>query len=187
MRQMQPKNGEIRMNTIEVNKKTCKGDGRCVEICPIQILKMNDKERIPEFIPGGGDLCINCGHCFALCPHGSIKLSTMNVEDSIPLDYSKLPDARQVELFLKARRSIRIYKDEPVTKESIEKLIDIARYAPSGINRQPVNWAVIMGKKKVHDLGELVVKWMEELLKAKSPIAESLHFDHLVESWIKII
>lgn len=173
------------MINIEVDKKTCKGDGRCVEICPIQILKMNEKTHVPEFIPGGGDICINCGHCFAFCPPGSIKLSTMDVKDSMRLDYSKLPSAEQVELLLKGRRSIRVYKDEPVAKESIEKLLDIARYAPSGINRQPVNWAVVMGKDKVHDLGGLVVKWMEELLEEKSPLAESLHFNRLVDSWNK--
>jgi len=173
------------MITIEVNKKTCKGDGKCVEVCPRHILKMNEKERVPEFIPGGGQMCINCGHCFAICPPGSIKLSIMSVENSIKLEQSKLPGAEQVELLLKGRRSIRLYKDEPVAKESIEKLLDIARYAPSGINRQPVCWAVIMGKDKVHELGDLTAKWMEELLKAKSPMAESLNFGRLVESWNK--
>ena len=173
------------MITIEVDKKTCKGDGKCVEICPMYILKMNEKERVPEFVPGGADMCINCGHCFAFCPPGSIKLSTMNVENSIRLDHSGLPGAEQVELFLKGRRSIRTYKDEPVAKELIEKLLDIARYAPSGINRQPVKWAVVMGKDKVHGLGDLVSKWMEELVKAKSPMAESLRFDRLAEHWKK--
>ncbi len=171
------------MITIEVDKKTCKGDGRCVEICPLQILRMNEKERVPEFIPGGGELCINCGHCFAFCPPGSIKLSTMDIKDSLRLDHSKLPGAEQVELLLKGRRSIRVYKDEPVTKQTIEKLLDIARYAPSGINRQPVNWAVVAGKDKVHDLGGLTVKWMEKLLEEKSDLAESLHFERLIESW----
>lgn len=170
---------------IEVDKKTCKGDGRCIDICPIQILRMNEKERVPEFIPGGGDMCINCGHCFAFCPSGSIKLSTMSAENSIRLDYSKLPGAEQIELFLKGRRSIRMYKDEPLTQELVEKLLDIARYAPSGINRQPVNWAVVMGKDRVHNLGDSVAKWMEELLGAKSPVAESLHFDRLVDFWKK--
>jgi len=173
------------MITIEVDKKTCKGDGRCVEICPVGILRMNEKERVPEFIPGGEELCINCGHCFAFCPPGSIKLSTMDVKDAMPLDHSKLPGAEQVELFLKARRSIRTYKDEPVSRESIEKLLDIARYAPSGINRQPVNWAVVAGKEKVHELGGLVVQWMGDLLDAKSPLAASLRFDRLVEAWKK--
>jgi nitroreductase/NAD-dependent dihydropyrimidine dehydrogenase PreA subunit len=171
------------MITFQVDKKTCAGDGKCVEVCPLNILRMNEKERVPEFIQGGGDFCINCGHCFALCPSGSIKLSTMSVQDAMQLEHTKLPSAEQVELFLKGRRSIRVYKDKPVEKESIEKLLDIARYAPSGINRQPVHWAVIMGKDKVAELTALVVDWMDGLLKSKSPLAESLRFDRLVESW----
>ncbi|MFA6357290.1 MAG: nitroreductase family protein [Candidatus Omnitrophota bacterium] len=171
------------MITLEVNKKICVGDGKCVEICPVHILKMNEQEHVPEFIPGGVEICINCGHCFAFCPPGAIKLSTMEVKDSTRLDYSKLPSVEQIELLLKARRSIRRYKDEAVAKEVIEKLLDIARYAPSGINRQPVNWGVVAGKDKVHDLGELVSQWMEDLLNTKSPVAESFRFDRLVESW----
>ena len=143
------------MNTITVDKKTCAGDGKCV----------------------------NCGHCFAVCPHGSIKLSTMDIKDALRLDQSKLPDSEQVEMLLKGRRSIRVYKDEPVSKEAIEKLIDIARYAPSGINRQPVNWVVVLGKDKVHDLGECVAEWMENLVNVKSPMAVSMGFDRLAESW----
>lgn len=170
------------MITIEVDKKTCVGDGKCVEICPMRILKMN-VERVPEFIPGGGEACINCGHCFAFCPRGSIKLSTMDVKDVLRLDYAALPNAEQMELLLKGRRSIRRYKDEPVTKEIIEKLLDIARYAPSGINRQPVSWTVLMGKDKVHELGGLIVEWIEELLEAKNPMAISFRFDRLLGAW----
>jgi len=171
------------MIAISVDKKTCAGDGKCVEVCPMQILKINEVAKVPEFVMGGGDICIGCGHCFAVCPHGSIELSTMNVKDSAKFDLARMPDARQAEMFLKGRRSVRIYTDEPVTKESVEKLLDIARYAPSGINRQPVNWAVVLGKDKVHGLGELVWKWMDGLLNAKAPMAVSLRFDRLVESW----
>jgi len=169
--------------TLKVDKATCKGDGRCVEVCPIKILRMNEKERVPEFIPGGGDICINCGHCFAFCPPGSIELSTMDPKDSMKLDHSKLPTTEQVELLLKGRRSIRTYKDEPVSKESIEKLLDCSRYAPSGINRQPVNWMVINHKSRVQELTASVVSWMEELSKAKSPLVESFRFDRLIQSW----
>ena len=173
------------MITIEVDKKTCKGDGRCVEICPVRILRMNDTQHVPEFIPGGEDLCINCGHCFASCPHGSIRLSTMSIDQAGLLDHAALPKSEQVELLLKGRRSIRLYKDEPVSRGSVEKLLDIARYAPSGINRQPVNWVAVLGKDKVHELAGSVVHWMDGLLKAKSPVVESLRFDRLVESWNK--
>jgi nitroreductase/NAD-dependent dihydropyrimidine dehydrogenase PreA subunit len=171
------------MITIEVDKRTCSGDGRCVEICPMYILKMNEKECVPEFVPGGGEACINCGHCFAFCPRGSIKLSTMDVKDALRLDHARLPNAEQVGLLLKSRRSIRLYKDEPVTKESIEKLLGIARYAPSGINRQPISWIAVMGKDKVHELSGLIVEWIEGLLEAKDQMAVSFRFDRLVKAW----
>jgi len=41
------------------------------------------------------------------------------------------------------RRSIRNYKTKAVEKEKIEKLIDMASYAPSGHNMQPVNWQIM--------------------------------------------
>ncbi len=171
------------MSIFEVDKKTCRGDGKCVEICPVGILRMNEKERVPEFIPGGEELCINCGHCFAFCPPGSIRLAGMEAKDALRFDYSGLPGTEQLELLLKGRRSIRTYKDDPVPGETIEKLLDLARYAPSGINRQPVNWAVISGKEKVREISGLVVAWMEGLLSAGSAMAASLRFDRLVEAW----
>jgi nitroreductase/NAD-dependent dihydropyrimidine dehydrogenase PreA subunit len=173
------------MISFQVDKKKCDKDGICVEVCPIKIVRMNEKERVPEFVDGGGDICINCGHCFSACPHGAITLSTMSPDNSIPLDPAKLPNAEQVELFLKGRRSIRVYKLEPVKKELVEKLLDIARYAPSGINRQPVNWLVVMGNDKVRELVAAVVGWMEGLLENNSPLAQSLRFERLVQSWKK--
>lgn len=170
------------MITIKVDAKTCKGDGKCVEVCPVKILRMNEK-RLPEFIPGGEERCVNCGHCFAFCPPGSIELSTMRPKDALRLDSAKLPTQEQVELFLKGRRSIRNYKDEPVTQEAIEKLLDLARYAPSGINRQPVNWLVIRDKEKVHELAALVANWMEGLIQAKSPLVEFLNLERITEAW----
>jgi nitroreductase len=109
----------------------------------------------------------------------------MDVKDAMFLDYAKLPNAEQTALLLKSRRSIRNYKDESVTKEAIEKLLDIARYAPTGINRQPVSWITIMGKDKVHALGALIVEWIEELLAVKNQMAISFRFDRLVGAWKK--
>ncbi|MFA5119453.1 MAG: nitroreductase family protein [Candidatus Omnitrophota bacterium] len=173
------------MITFKVDKKKCNKDGVCVEVCPIKLIQMNEKDSVPEFVPGGGDICINCGHCFSACPHGAITLSTMSPDNSMPLDPEKLPNARQVEFFLKGRRSIRVYKPEPVKKELVEKLLDIARYAPSGINRQPVSWLVVMGHDRVRELVAAVSGWMEGLLENNSPLAQSLRFERLVQSWKK--
>ena len=47
---------------------------------------------------------------------------------------------------LKSRRSIRAYKPDPIPDEFIQKIIEAARWAPSGGNSQP--WEFIVIKKK---------------------------------------
>jgi nitroreductase len=47
---------------------------------------------------------------------------------------------------LKSRRSIRAFKPDPIPDEFIQKIIEAARWAPSGGNSQP--WEFIIVKKK---------------------------------------
>ena len=47
---------------------------------------------------------------------------------------------------IKSRRSIRKFTDEAVTKEQIEEIVDIARFAPSWKNSQSVRYLCIMDK-----------------------------------------
>jgi len=168
---------------LTIHKNTCIGDGRCVEACPIQILKMDPEKKIPEFIDGGEQACIHCGHCFAVCPVGAITLSSMDPQQALAVDPLRLPGKEEAKLFLKGRRSIRCYSHEPVSKKTVEELLDVARYAPSGINRQPVNWAVLDGKDKVHELSGRVIAWMEGLLAADVDFARSYNFQRLVNAW----
>ena len=55
------------------------------------------------------------------------------------MDYDGL-----LELF-KKRRSIRKFKPDPVPDEYVDKIIEAARWAPSGANSQP--WQFIVIKK----------------------------------------
>lgn len=49
---------------------------------------------------------------------------------------------------LKARKSVRAYLDKPVTHESILRILDAARWAPSGTNTQPWEVYVVQGDTK---------------------------------------
>ncbi len=49
---------------------------------------------------------------------------------------------------LQARKSTRAFLDKPVSRETIEQILDTARWAPSGTNTQPWQVAVLMGAKK---------------------------------------
>jgi len=76
--------------------------------------------------------------------------------------------------FLISRRSIRIYRDKPVDQETLQKIIKIAGYAPSGHNSQPVHWLVIQGKEKVQQFAALVVDWMRYMIKEMPDRAKAM-------------
>jgi nitroreductase len=49
---------------------------------------------------------------------------------------------------LKQRKAVRAYLDKPVEKEKIHAILNAARHAPSGVNTQPWQVAVITGNAK---------------------------------------
>lgn len=49
---------------------------------------------------------------------------------------------------IKTRRSIRVFEDKPVEKETIEELISIATYAPSWKNSQSTRYIAVLDKAK---------------------------------------
>jgi nitroreductase len=90
---------------------------------------------------------------------------------------------QQVEHFLRSRRSIRTYKKKQVDRDVLAKLIDVARFAPSGHNRQPVNWLVIYGSDEIYRLAGIIIEWMRSLIKEDSPLAAAMHLDRVVAAW----
>lgn len=48
--------------------------------------------------------------------------------------------------FLRSRRSVRAFTDEPVAKDVLVRILEGAITAPSSTNRQPWRWAVVRGK-----------------------------------------
>ena len=55
---------------------------------------------------------------------------------------------------IKTRRSIRAYKDEPVSKETIKEIIDVARMAPTWKNSQTIRYIVVEDKAVLGKIAE---------------------------------
>ena len=148
-----------------VDKSKCKKDGICVESCPNRVIGLSGGNGFPQLIPGLEMLCISCGHCVAVCPHGAMNHPNVPVEDCPPIKKELIISEEQAFQFLRARRSIRVYKDTPVDKETIQKLIELACHAPTGGNSQLVRWIAIAEKDKVRRLSELTIEWMRSKLE----------------------
>jgi nitroreductase len=61
------------------------------------------------------------------------------------------------------RRSIRKFKNEPVPKEDIIKIIDAARWAPSGSNRQPWKFIAVSKKEIIDEMAAAVKNRLQEI------------------------
>ncbi len=140
------------MNLVPViNEVKCNGCGKCVDICPKQVLylenksaKLNDNE------------CMLCSHCYAVCKADAItfdhqleaiEFKTIKYKEKIlgPADISP-------EILINAfrsRRSIRKFKDEAIDDDIIRDLIEFAVTAPSGSNCQEWEFTIINGREKV--------------------------------------
>lgn len=56
---------------------------------------------------------------------------------------------------LKARKSTRAFLEKEVGVDTVERILEAASYAPSGVNTQPWQVAVVMGERK-HQLEQLI-------------------------------
>jgi nitroreductase/NAD-dependent dihydropyrimidine dehydrogenase PreA subunit len=171
------------MELLSVDQEKCKRDGICAAVCPMSIIEIKTKEAFPTMIEGGDELCIRCGHCVAVCPHGAMSHAIMNTEECPELVNELVLQPDQVEQFLKSRRSIRAYKKKQVDRDVLAILIELASFAPSGSNTQPVNWLVIYGSDEVRRLAGIVVDWMRSLIAEGSPLATTLHMDRVLAAW----
>lgn len=175
--------GGVAMSLFSIDQKKCKRDGICAAECPAQIIIQADKKFYPSLLEGGEEFCINCGHCVAVCPHGALALSTMPVDGCPPIDKSRLPDADALKHLLHSRRSIRQYKKTPVSRKLLAELLDVARYAPTGSNKQQVNWTVFQKPDDVHHLAALVVDFMKLMLPLTTDEAAVRRFQRIVNAW----
>lgn len=173
------------MRKMVVDTGKCVKCGVCAEVCPVKIISMDAKKGPVPAMEGAEELCINCGHCVAVCPHGAMSLDTMPAGRCAKLEDNLKCGFKEAAQFLEGRRSIREFRDKPVPKEEIEKIIDVARFAPSGHNRQPVNWKVIYEKEKVKELSASVIEWMEHILQRKPEMAKSMNFEMLIDRYKK--
>jgi nitroreductase/Pyruvate/2-oxoacid:ferredoxin oxidoreductase delta subunit len=168
------------MSLLTVNQEVCQRDGFCAEVCPVTIIEFKDKDAFPTLIEGGEKLCIRCGHCVAICPHGAMTHAIMKPEECLSVNDDWLLGPEQVEHFLRYRRSIRNYKKQPVEQEVLTNLINVARFAPSGHNLQPVKWLVIYERDEVQRMAKLVIDWMRHLIKEESPLVAAMNLNRIV-------
>lgn len=77
---------------------------------------------------------------------------------------------------IKGRASVRAYLDRPVPRDTVEAILEAARWAPSGVNMQP--WQVaVLGGESLRRLGDTFIAARERGEK------EHLDYGYYPEQW----
>lgn len=170
------------MELFTIDQQTCLKDGLCAMVCPMVIID-GQPGQVPLAADDAETLCIRCGHCVAVCPNGSFHHRDMDPEHCPPVHPEWQLSPEQCEHFLRARRSIRVYKQQPVERAMLQRLIEMACYAPSGINSQGVQWLVIDKQPTLKRMAGLVIEWMQWLRQEMPEMAQTLHVERIIRRW----
>ena len=101
----------------------------------------------------------------------------------MPVDKQLALTQEQAEQFLRSRRSIRNFKNKPVERDKLEKLLEIACFAPSAKNSQPWHWTVVEAPADVRRLAVMVIEWMQSVIKQYPKQAEARGLPRVVAAW----
>ena len=143
---------------VIIDKEKCTGCVRCVSDCSkLKITLEKGKAAVNEE-------CFQCGHCVAICPEGAVSIPEYDMEDVE--EYDKETFTVRPENFLHAvkfRRSIRNFKEKPIEREKLERILDAGRYTPTAKNLQECRFILI--QERLEEFKELVWKEMPNVIE----------------------
>ncbi len=149
-----------------IDPQSCGQCGLCVDLCPAHI---------PHKVPAGANegvvklrldrlqACIGCGHCMAACPNQAVHIDGLSYgEHFFDLPSTELDGDAFFDL-LASRRSIRVFKDQPVPRETLQRIVRAVTTAPMGFPPHTVQVTVVQKRETIEQALPLIVKRYEDL------------------------
>jgi len=157
-------------NIININQETCKKCLLCSEVCPNKIPVRNNSN-VMAARPDRIDLCFKCGQCMAICSTQSIVVEGLSYEH----DFFILPEKASYENSFKdlihTRRAIRNFKDKPVPKDLLEKIVEAISFAPPSFPPLKIKIVVVQDAELIKTALPNMIKLYDSLYgNMKNPI-----------------
>jgi nitroreductase len=153
---------------------------RCIE-CGMYKVEYTHVHNNPYF----GKVCVACHNCDVICPQEAVSMKTfyrvdegrwatelgipVEVQDGLP-NPLRLPKPvpfkeieskiTETERVIYTRRSVRIFKTDPLSKEVIERVLEAGRFAPSAGNCLGFKFVVITDRGLMNELSDATAKFL---------------------------
>jgi nitroreductase/NAD-dependent dihydropyrimidine dehydrogenase PreA subunit len=159
---------------IKFDTDLCTKCGICAEVCPGRVLVQKDRDSFPEV--AAIEVCVSCGHCVAACPVSAVHHEAYADGSVTPIQRQLIPSEEQILEIIRARRSIRLFSHRPVEKTVIEKIIEAARFAPTGSNSQSTEFIVVQERTLLRKIAELTADYMLRVIsQSPNPVTRTVY------------
>lgn len=140
---------------VHIDEDLCTGCGACVHDCIQHNIVLREGKAHPL------DYCMKCGHCVSICPEGAPSIPAY--ADS-PIDFDPATFDLPTENLLnsiKFRRSIRAFKDEPISMEHLHLLMEAGGHTPTAKNAQMCRFDFL--QDSLPEFKELIWSYLSEV------------------------
>lgn len=121
---------------FKIDEEKCIHCGLCIKDCSASALEFNEN-KIPVI---NEKRCFKCQHCLAICPTGALSVCGKNPENSHEIQERNPENLLNL---IESRRSFRHYKSENLDNNRMEKLKNMLKYVPTGVNFHKLHFSFI--------------------------------------------
>lgn len=171
------------MLNFVIDPDKCDRCGLCVSDCPRNLIHLeSDTDAIPYIPKEKEELCFDCQHCMAICPHGALSIGGHSLDQCMPIP-GHLPDTTALETLIKGRRSMRQFAQDDLDQDLIEHLLEVASHAPTGVNVQQVHFHVIKERRSMDIFRRHCMNELSAVIKRGKLPEKRSYFTDFVRLW----
>ncbi|MFX1456349.1 MAG: nitroreductase family protein [Promethearchaeota archaeon] len=170
------------MAIVGINHEKCSGCKRCITECLRGLFQEDTTGKVIR-TADPMNICNFCGKCVAICKEGAV-LWEGDWEDDVEAypgvqNYKENVSYEDLMHLLKAKRSVRQYKNKKVPPELLRKVFEAMRYASSADNRRAWNFSVVSDPLLIKKLSQESIKIVYRYIGFPSAEAALKYFESI--------
>jgi nitroreductase/NAD-dependent dihydropyrimidine dehydrogenase PreA subunit len=162
------------MPNHSINTDLCIKCKLCMEVCPCNVIGIKDNNEM-YFIRDREHICLECGQCMAICKSMAISANGLSYEK----DFTELPKTtlkfQEFNQLISSRRSIRNFKDKPVSEGTLHQLLESLSYTPYGAAPEKINITIVHNRQQIEEALPHIEEFLDNIvIWMESPVARFL-------------